>query len=201
MRRATLAVSIAIVGLCALSLPGSALARFGGNLCKVPTAGELAAGHVTASCTKVKSTRASSATPLGRLKTEFFNSYWGTGVTGPSHGLAIQLGHISGSAAVVSFARKRLGKDILKNGAPVGIGSVSSWHGSTSSCENPPTGDCTTITLEALVKNYELIVVFHDFPLTGVEELSPEDDAADLAQEETEKAPALAIAKTLAKLL
>jgi hypothetical protein len=202
MRRPALAVSIAIAGVGALALPGSALARFHGNLCPVVTAGELSAAHISGSCHKVAPSRSHAHSPLGTETTAQFESFWGPAASsGPTHSLTIHLTKISGSPALLSFLHKRLGKHILESGAPVGIGSVSSWHGQTSSCENPHTGDCTFVTLEAIVKNYVLTVLLSDFPSTGPPETAGEDDPEDLAQEESDRGPAVAIAKSIAKAL
>ena len=203
MRRSALAVSIAIAGLAALAVPGSALARFRGNLCSVVTSGEVAAVHISAPCHKLRPVTATAHSPLGTVTNTQYESTWGGGGSlGRTHYLVIHIGTVSGSRGIVSFELKRFRTQIIRNGAPVGVGSVSSEHGDTASCENPPSGDCTTATLEAIVKKkYVLTIVLEDLPTTGGEEQSPADEAEDLAQEEADKGPLVAIAKTVAKAL
>ena len=59
-------------------------------------------------------------------------------------------------------------------------------------------------TLNAIVKNYVVgLVLANPASPTGLPEPAPgqEDEAQDLAQEETDKAPMIAIARTIAKAL
>jgi hypothetical protein len=200
MRRSALAVSIAIAGAGALALPGPAFARFRGNLCSVVTAGELAAAHISGRCTSSKIGRHTSHTPLGALKTQGFTAHWGTMSLERTHALFITVTKLGGSAAAVGAARSKLGNQILGEGAPIGVGFRSEWHGSTGSCENPPTDDCTTTQITAFAKSSLIVMTLLDYPTSG-SAAQGEDDPEDLAQEEADKPAAVAIAKAIAKAL
>jgi hypothetical protein len=200
MRRSALAVSIVIAGAGALALPGSALARFRGNLCLLPTAAELAAAHISGPCTRRHPAGHTSHTPLGSLRTTGFGALWGTTSLERTHALSITVTKLSGSAAAVGAARSKLGSQILGEGAPIGIGFRSEWHGSTGSCENPPTDDCTTTQITAFAKSSLIVMTLLDYPTSG-SAAQGEDDPEDLAQEEADKPAAVAIAKAVAKAL
>jgi hypothetical protein len=111
---------------------------------------------------------------------------------------------VTGSGPALAQGRRKLRSQVIEEGVPVKVGSVGSWHGDTSSCSNPGTDDCTTAVLSAIVKNYLIGVVLANPALpTGLPEPAPgqEDVTQDLAQEETDKAPMVAIAQTVAKAL
>jgi len=199
MRRATLAVSMAMVGAGVLVLPSSALARFAGDVCALPTGSQLTAAHVGGACTRKRSTR-SEHTPLGALTQEAFIGQWGQRTGEPIHSLTVSVTRIRGGSAVLAAARSKLRLQIISEGAPVAVGSVASWHGSTSSCVNPPTDDCTGVQVTAIVKHFVITVLLFDYPTGGNAEQSG-DDGEDLAQEEADKVPAVAIARTVASRL
>jgi hypothetical protein len=199
MHRIATAVSI-LLAAAALAAPGSALG-FPKSLCSVPSAGELTAANISGACKKLKTTHHVTHTPLGDLRSKALGAAWGDVPTsGVGHHLAISVTKFSGSAAALAEGRKRLRAKVLAEGSPVGVGSTSEWHGETASCPNPPTDDCTVSTVSAIVHNSLVAVSLIDFP-TGGSESQANDDAEDLAQEEADKGPVVAIANTIAKKL
>jgi hypothetical protein len=200
-RSAALFVSLAAaVSVTAAVVPGTALARFTGNVCKLPTGSEIGAAHVTGGCARKRSTH-TFPTPLGSLTEEAFFGYWGAHSGEPLHSLTVSVTRVRGSAAALAAGRSKLRLQIIGEGAPVGIGSVSSWHGSTSSCVNPPTDDCTEVQVSAIVKNFVVTVLLSDYPTGGIPEPAGGDEPEDLMQEEADRAPAVAIAQTVARRL
>jgi hypothetical protein len=197
MRRIVTAVSILVAA--ALAAPGSALG-FPKSLCSAPSAGELTAARISGGCTHLKTTHHVTHTPLGPLQNDVLTAHWGHTISGVGHALRISVAKFSGSSAALAEGRKKLRLEILGEGYPVGVGSTSEWHGDTASCANPPSHDCTESVVTAIVHNSVLTVGLIDFP-TGGSESQESDDAEDLAQEEADKAPVVAIAKTIAKKL
>jgi hypothetical protein len=210
-RRASAAAAATIV-VAALTAPGAALGRpvaatskraFSGNICGLSIA--VAAAHITAPCVRGGTTAKTTRTPLGYVTSQTFVSHWGSlphrGPSGPSHFLTVGVARFTGSAAALAYGRAKQRSEILNYGVPVHVG-FGSLYTDTFSCVNPPKEDCTHASVLALVKNYVLEVILYDFPPTGVGVADPgEDEAQDDAQEETDKAPILSIAQTVAAQL
>jgi hypothetical protein len=209
MRRFAFGSSLAATALAATALAasGAAPARplaavsgraFAGHLCRIVTAAELAAAHVTASCNGDKRFSRSTKTPLGSVTTETFSASWGKpSRSGPSHEVTVTVTRVKASAAAIAYGLKKLRLEILGNGALVSVGSVASIDGKTSSCVNPPTEDCTDSLLEAIVKKYSLNVFLSNAPTGGEAEGSSGDDPEDIKQEEADRPPMIAIAHTV----
>jgi hypothetical protein len=182
-----------------VAAPGTAAARFSGNVCHLPSGAQLTAAHISGACTKVRTRTETSHTRLGTLTQTKFAAHWGfLPTTGAGHVLTIGVTRVTGDHALLVAARARFRSRTLSEGVPVGIGSVSEWHGETAACLNPPSEDCTTVHVSALVGNYILAVVLIDVPTNAP---APEDEPVDLEQEEADKAPVVAIAKAVAKAL
>lgn len=173
---------------------------FAGHLCSIVTAAELTAAHISAPCNGDKRRTRTIATPLGSVTTETFSATWGHPAAIP-HELSVAVGRVRGSAAAIAYGRTRLRREIIGKGVPVGLGSVSSLESSTSSCVNPPTEDCTNADLDAIVGNYSLDVILFDAPVGGQREVGSDDEPEDIAQEEAERGPMLAIARTVSRSL
>jgi hypothetical protein len=199
----SLVVAIAATaGSAAAPVALSSKKAFSGNLCRLPTLGELGSAHISSGCVN-KIAKHTSKGPLGTVTTEQFAASWGRPPFGGlGHWLLIIARRVTGSGPALATARAKLRLQIIGHGAPVGVGSVASELGETSSCKNPPKEDCTSATLLALVKNYFLQVSLADYPPTGegVED-PPDDEPQDLAQEESDKGPITAIAATVASKL
>jgi hypothetical protein len=201
MRRRDILIGTLAVLSLGLAAPGFALGSGFKNVCSALSVGELDAAHVQGPCKKLKATRHATTTPLGSLTSEGFGGRWGAlPKTGVGHVLTISVDRFSASSAVLAVGRKKLRAKVLASGTPVGVGSVSTWHGDTGSCPNPPTSDCTTSVVTAIVHNSLLTVVMVDYPVGGSES-QEHDEEEDLAQEESDKAPVVAVAKSIAKHL
>ena len=197
MQRIATAVTM-LLAVAVLAAPGSALG-FPKSLCGVPSGGELAAAHISGPCRRLKTAHHVTHTPVGELRNVALGAAWGhVPTSGVGHELTISLTRFSGSSSALAEGRKRLRAKILAEGRPVGVGSVAEWHGETSSCPNPPTDDCTVSTVSAIVHNSVVAVSLIDFP-TGGSESQANDDAEDLAQEEADMGPVVAIASSIAK--
>lgn len=198
MRSAVVAL-VATVAVATAIAPATALARFTGHVCGLPTGSELGAAHVGGGCT-LKRQRRTVATPLGAFTQEAFIGRFGARTGEPIHSMTVSVTRFRGGAAVLAAGRSRLRLQVISEGAPVAVGSVASWHGATSSCVNPPTDDCTRVQVTALVKSFVVTVLLFDYPAGGSAELTG-DEPEDLAQEEADRTPAVAIAQTVAKAL
>lgn len=132
-------------------------------------------------------------TPHGSATTELDTAKWGVPKLdpGPQHLLSVAVSHVTGSSAVVAYFRTRERARVLARGQLVMSSKsvIASWSGETSSCKNPPTGDCTSDAFESLKGSWGVLVNVVGAPPGSpgaAEEESPtgEDDAQDLAQEE-----------------
>ncbi len=185
-----------------LSAPGAGASHFSGNICNLPSGAELTAAHISGPCKKLRTRTQTSRTPFGTLTQTRFSANWGfLPTSGVGHVLTIGLTRVSGAHALLAAYRSRIRSRILAEGRPAGVGSVSEWHGETASCPNPPSHDCTTDHVSALVGNYILAVALIDVPTNAPAPEPSQDGPVDLAQEEADLAPIEAIAKTVAKAL
>jgi hypothetical protein len=169
------------------------------NLCGLLGSSQLAAVHITAPCVKGRTTRKTTRTPLGSVTSESFVANWGKLMPGGTgHFLVVGATRYSGSAAALIAGRAKLKTRILAYGIKVGAGSLAALRMGTSSCVNPPTEDCTRVTVLALVRNVIFEVAVFDEPVGGVAETeSSGDEAVDVQQQEMDTVPTVSIAKTV----
>lgn len=207
MQRLIVASCVALAVAVVPAAAAAAKRPFSGNICAIPNAGQLSAAHITGPCKKWKTVKhAPKRSPLGgTVGTTFYQAQWGTphGVSGPSHSLLVQITRIDGSGTALAVTRKLLRDKILEHGVLVAVGKPGSLFTETSSCVNPPTGDCTWGQVLALVGSYYLLVSLHDAPPTnpGAEPSPGEDEGQDNEQEATIMAPVTSIAKAIAAKL
>jgi len=196
-------LSAAVTAAAGPTSRAAGASAFKGHLCRIVTAGELAAAHVSAPCSGDKRSTRTTRTPLGPVKMETFTASWSQGNTEPSHEVSVSVVRVSGSPAAIAYGRRKLRLEILGRGAPVGVGSVASIEAKTSSCVNPPTDDCTFSSLSAIVKSYVVDVYLADAPTGGQAEPSngTGDDPEDIKQEEADRPPIVAIARKVAAKL
>jgi hypothetical protein len=136
-------------------------------------------------------------TPFGSYTSTFYTARWleehPTIELVPHHTLSVGVAHItSSSSAVISFFQKKERAKVLENGVLVANskGVLATWAGSTSSCKNPPTGDCTTNEFESTKGNWGVVLTSTGAPPTGPEVEKDEsngDEPEDLQQEEEVK--------------
>jgi hypothetical protein len=143
-------------------------------------------------------------TPFGSYTSTFYTARWlaehPTIELVPHHSLSVGVAHItSSSSAVIAFFQKHERAKVLENGVLVANskGVLATWAGDTSSCKNPPTGDCTTNEFESMKGNWGVVLTTLGAPpgSPGAEEKneSEGDDAEDLAQEELMKGPTVGV--------
>jgi len=142
-------------------------------------------------------------TPLGSYTSTLYTARWlaekPTIELVPHHSLSVGVAHItSSSPAVVNFFKKHERAKVLENGVLVANsgGVLATWAGDTSSCKNPPTGDCTISEFESTKGNWGVVLTALGAPPTGPEvekDESEGDDPEDLAQEELMKGPTVGV--------
>jgi hypothetical protein len=183
------------------SAPASAAARsarthkkpFSLNVCAIPSSGELAAAEISAPCHESKTLR----TPVrksrvgGTAGSVQYGAHWSASATAlaPSHSLSIIVIHELGSGRGVEIFRKEFRLKVIGHGLEVSVRKGrASEVGETSSCVNPPTGDCTFATFLAISGDWVFEAFLRSYPPTipGTNELETpsEDDPQDLLQEE-----------------
>ena len=141
------------------------------------------------------------STPLGSSTTELYTAKWGEPKLDlvPQHILSVAAFHVTGSSAVIAYLQKQARAKVLSGGILVTSTKsvIASWSGETSSCKNPPTGDCTSSTFQSLKGTWEVLVNVDGAPPgspgASEEESSNGDDAQDLAQEELLKPATVAV--------
>ncbi len=185
----------------------SAKAHFKGNVCSLVSAGELAAAHIPGpACTKGKPIiKAAKPTPLGgTYGASEWGAHWGVHEGGsPIHYLVVTVFKIYGSGASLAKAHARLRHQVLAYGHPIGVGKPGAFFGESATCSNPPTDDCTNDSVKALVGSYEVFVLLEDAqPGPAGAETPPGDDTAqDQEEQESDRGPVIAIAKSIAAAL
>jgi len=165
---------------------------FSGNVCGIPSSGELAAAHIEDPCHKVKTAKVPvKKSPLGgTVGSVEWGGRWGkpTNAGMPSHYLGVLVTRELGSGRALELFEKKFRLSVIGNGAPINVGKgTASMLTETASCPNPPTSDCTKGTVLAIVGRYVVEIFLNDFPPTipgASEEGQGEDDAEDMAQEE-----------------
>lgn len=130
-------------------------------------------------------------TPLGSATTTVYTAKRGKATLElvPQHTLSVTVFHLTGSPAAVAFLKKEARAKVISEGLPVASAKtvVASWSGDTSSCKNPPTGDCTQSNMEALKGSWEVLVGVDGAPPGSpgaAEEVAEDDEPQDRAQEE-----------------
>jgi hypothetical protein len=204
-----IAASCTAGALAAAALPAAAGAKkpFSGNICAIPVSGLLSAAHITEPCIRGKTHKiAPKPSPLGGTVGQVISTaHWGLphGVNGPSHYLLVSATKVIGSGNALAVAKKILRDKVIEHGAPVAVGSPGSLLTDTASCVNPPTEDCTSGSVVAIVGSYYMLVQLEDAPptISGAEPSPGEDTPQDDEQEATVKAPVTAIAKAIAAKL
>jgi len=123
-----------------------------------------------------------SAATKDRPRFNRFVANWGKLMPGGTgHFMVVAATRYSGSARAVLAGRAKLKARIVAYGVKVGVGSSAALRMSTSSCVNPPTEDCTHVTVLALVRNLLFEVAVFDEPVGGVAEPeSSGDEAVDV---------------------
>jgi hypothetical protein len=206
-------LAAAVVAAAVLTAPGVALGRtaaaiskkpFSGNVCAISISSALGELHIVTGCTRGKTVRKGSNTPLGPVITETSVAHWGTTPkSGPSHYVAVSVGRYTGSSAALASGRHKIEGTIRRQGRQVlSEFPLYSVLFNTSSCVNPPKEDCTHGDLTGLVKNYVVGVTILDAPPTGVGVADPgEDTPQDIAQQELDVRPIVSIFHAIAKKL
>lgn len=185
--------------------PASAAARpakapkkpFSLNVCGIPSTAQLGQAEIDEPCHEVKTARAPvKKSPLGGSAGSVeYGARWGAETGAPLHSLSILVIHALGSGKALQFFQKKLRQQVIENGLPVSVSKgTASFSGETSSCSNPPTGDCTHGTFLALAGSWVVEVFLNDYPPTipgsNEDEIPANDEPEDIAQEEAIK-PAL----------
>jgi hypothetical protein len=155
------------------------------------------------SCKETHGHPKSIKTPYGSYTSTFYTARWGAEAPTlelvPHHSLSLGVAHItSSSSAVIGFFVKHERAKVLGNGVLVANkGVLATWAGETSSCHNPPTGDCTINEFESTKGTWAVVLTTLGAPpgSSGAEEKneSEGDDAEDLAQEELMKGPTVGV--------
>lgn len=208
---AILVFAISAPSASAAQTAGASKAPFSGNLCSIPSSGELSAAHISVPCTKDKTvTQRPKKSPLGGTAGSIlYGAHWGVGVSGPSHVLSITVTKLTGSGNALKYGEQIYKLKIQSKGElPLTAASDGSVDTEPLSCENPPTGVCTKGTLLGQVGPYVILIGLADHPPTNPAipensiELTPEQRQAqaDAYAHELE-APLLAIGKSVAAKL
>ena len=208
MRR-RIQVSVLAATLAAAVLPGaaSAKAHFKGNVCSLVSAGELAAANIPSpACTKGKPIiKAAKPTRLGgTYGASEWGAHWGVREVGsPIHHLVVTVFKIYGSGASLAKAHERLRQEVLTYGLPIALGNRAAFYGESAGCTNPPTNDCTDDGVKALVGSYLVFVLLEDAQpgSAGGETPTGDDTAQDEEEQQADKAPVIAIAKSIVAAL
>jgi hypothetical protein len=170
------------------------------HLCKW-AAGSASTLELEGGCHEGHARPKNHSTPLGSVTSSLYTAKWGVATVDsePHHLLSISLAHLTGSSAAIAYVKSRARLKIINNGLVVNSkGVTASWSHDTSSCKNPPTGDCTNSDFEGLKGAWEVIVNVVGAPPGSpgaAEEESPTgvDDAQDLAQEEVLRGPTVGV--------
>lgn len=180
---------------------------FSGNLCGLPIAAELSVTEISEPCVEEKTrNQPVKRTPFGgSLGEVHYGAGWGQllGAT-PIHHLKILFTKVQGSGKGLKLFEKNFRSEVLSNGLPVHVGNPGSLITETYSCTNPPTDDCTSGQLFAIVGQYDVRIFLYDYPPTNpsaTEEPPGADEAEDEAQEKPIKAPLIAIGQEVAARL
>ncbi len=190
-------------------------APFSGNLCSIPSAGELSAANITEPCTKDKTvTRRPTKSPVGGTAgSTLYGAHWGVGKTVPGDVLAITVIKLTGSGNALKLAEVMAATKIKHTQRiylPIGPkkGEDAELEVTPLSCENPPTGVCTEGELFGQVGPYLIQV-----GLTGHAPTNPAipEDSIELTPEQRQaqadayadelQAPLKEIAKSVAAKL
>ena len=169
------------------------------NVCAIPSTAQLAEAEIDEPCQEAKTARAPvRKSPLGGSAGSVeYGARWGGETGAPLHSMTILVIHALGSGKALEFFKKKLRLMVLENGLPVSVSKgTASFSGETSSCTNPPTGDCTHGTFLAIAGSWVVEAFLDDYPPTipgsNEDEASQaNDEPEDIAQEEAIK-PALA---------
>jgi hypothetical protein len=186
-------------------------ARFSGNLCSIPSAGELTAAHISEPCTKGKTvSRRPRKSPLGGTAGSImYSAHWGVFVTGPQHVLSIIVTKLTGSGNALKLAEQTFKLKIKsKPFQSISAGGDGTVETEPISCKNPPTGICTKGTLLGQVGPYVILIDLADHPPTNPAipedsiEITPEARQAQAeAYAQELQAPLFAIGKSVAAKL
>jgi hypothetical protein len=208
MRRRVVGVMCVVAGV-ALGAPASGLSKPpppkkahkvvpAVHLCAwIAAAGAAGTLKLEGTCKETHGKPKTIHTPKGSYTSTFYTARWleekATVELVPHHTLSVGVAHItSSSTEVLSFFQKQERAKVLENGVLVanGKGVLATWAGDTSSCKNPPTGDCTTSEFESTKGNWGVALTAKGAPPTGPDVEKDEsngDDPEDLAQEEAMK--------------
>ena len=200
--------SVLAAALAAAISPGaaSAKAHFKGNVCSLVSAGELAAANIPGpACTKGKPIiKAAKPTRLGgTYGASEWGAHWGVHEGGsPIHYLVVTVFKIYGSGASLAKAHQRLRQEVLTYGLPIALGNRAAFYGESAGCTNPPTNDCTSDGVKALVGSYLVFVLLEDAqPGSAGETPTGDDTAQDEEEQQADRGPVIAIAKSIAAAL
>jgi hypothetical protein len=198
---ALIAVMAALVtSASAANVTATASRAFGGNPCNLVSASQVSVVHINAPCIRAGTVRMQIHTPLGSVRTASYKARWG----GIDHSLTLVVHHLQGSAAAVAEALKYWRGAVLGNGALFSGKPLGSELLETFACVNPPTEDCTTGKIYALVGHYTVQIFLNDTaPFIHADDpTNPAvDEANDSAQEETLKGLFVTIGASVAAKL
>jgi len=192
---------------------------FSGNLCSIPSAGELSAANITEPCTKDKTvtSRPRKFAGLGGAAGSIlYGAHWGVGKTVPGDVLAITVEKLTGSGDALKLSEVMAATKIKH--APDGFIPIGPKKGEDAelevhplSCENPPTGVCTEGMLFGQVGPYVILIGLTGHAPTNpaIPENSKENSPAEIEAAEAQakayaddlEAPIREIAKSVAAKL
>ncbi len=195
----TAAVAWVWVPAASASKKPAAKKHFVPHLCTW-AAGGASSLELSGTCHEKHARSKTAHTPYGTASAELFTAEWGDRMPGlvPQHTLSISALRETGSGKIIAYLEKHARLEVLEEGSLVALGKgvTATWSGDTASCENPPTGDCTISSFNAVKGGWALTVVAEGAPPGtpgAAEEGANEDDPQDLAQEELLKPATVAV--------
>ncbi len=172
------------------------------DVCDLPSPSSLASVNISSKgvCIPANLPTRTIPTPAGSIRLVTHRGEWGSALRTPAHALTVNVTRIQAPGAVLSTYSAQIRQQILVPGSKqISLGSVASILGSTSSCNNPGTDDCTIIQLQAIVHgNYELAIVLADFPKGQSTSPSASDNPEDRRQEMKLFPAVIALARAVA---